>query len=262
MSNPTHCLVHAALLDSLSLDVGQQLRIATDDGALCTVVGTVSDGGSVRLTDDARERLDCGVDDDLSVLPYAPHCGYGTRSEAAENDEFVELLTMGRCDLVAIAPHGGYIEHRTDRQAMRLAKSLSATGWACAGYNSGGGAYERWHITSTEIDQRSFPLLARVANRDYRHAVSFHGFGRDEVLVGGRAPPSLKRECREAIDAVIDCPVGIVTDGPYAGRSPENVVNWIAHNGIQIEQPAAVRDDQWRAVADAVAEVYRDHPHE
>lgn len=264
MSDPTHCLVSADLLDTLSLDVGQQLRIAPNDGAfpsaLCTVVGEVPDGddGSVRLSDAARERLDCAGGDDIELLPYAPHQEYETRTEADENDEFVELLEPGEGGLIAIAPHGGYIEHRTDRQAMRLAESLSATGWACAGYNGGGGAYERWHVTSTEIDRRSFPLLDRIANRGYRHAVSFHGFGRDDVLVGGRAPPSLKRACREAIDAVVDCPVTIATDGPYAGRSPENLVNWIARDGLQIEQSAAVRDDRWRAVADAVADVYRD----
>lgn len=117
----------------------------------------------------------------------------------------------------------------------------------------GGGAYERRHVTSTEIDRRSFPLLDRIANRGYRQRSRFTA-SVATTCSSAVALPSLKRACREAIDAVVDCPVTIATDGPYAGRSPENLVNWIARDGLQIEQSAAVRDDRWRAVEN----VYRD----
>ncbi len=50
--------------------------------------------------------------------------------------------------------------------------------------------------------------------------------------------------------------------GPLAGAQRKNIVNRVTvrGNGIQIEQPAAVRDDeaQREAVARAVAEFYGD----
>jgi len=50
------------------------------------------------------------------------------------------------------------------------------------------------------------------------------------------------------------------TSGGFSGRRPENVVNRITKlgNGIQVEQPEAVRKDARArdAVAQAVADVY------
>ena len=46
----------------------------------------------------------------------------------------------------------------------------------------------------------------------------------------------------------------------YGGDDPCNIVNRLSAgggNGIQIEQCPEARDDHWRPIADAVAEVYR-----
>ena len=71
--------------------------------------------------------------------------------------------------------HGGQIEPYTDRQAERVAERLLDKGmssWRCKGWKQGGGAHERWHITSTDIHPASFPKLDRVIPRDFGYAAS------------------------------------------------------------------------------------------
>lgn len=93
------------------------------------------------------------------VRTNGSHPGYGTRKKAEKHDEYVEILVDDgeQSDLVACAAHGSWIEYRTDDQAAHVADALGVTEWSCMGYNNGGGAYDRWHITSTDIDRRSFP---------------------------------------------------------------------------------------------------------
>ena len=65
----------------------------------------------------------------------------------------------------ALGPGQGQIEPCTDRQAERVAERLQDKGvssWRCKGWKQGGGAHERWHITSTDIHPASFPKLGRV----------------------------------------------------------------------------------------------------
>src|SRR5688572_16911036 len=73
--------------------------------------------------------------------------------------------------------------------------------WACKGSRAGGGAAERWHITSADISEHSFPLLGTILAPPaaaFTHAVSFHGFRPGgpgeggippgtEIWIGGRA---------------------------------------------------------------------------
>lgn len=213
---------------------------------------------------DALERLDLTHRDDGIARRYAPHPTYETRAAAKANDEYVEILRDDgrRSDLVLCAAHGGWIERKTDQQAAYVADALEATEWSCVGYNSDCGAYDRWHVTSTDIDRRSFPGLGRIADRGFAHAVSFHGFSNDGIAVGGGASESLKRRVRDAIDDATGgrYDVSTVTGGEYAGDSPENFVNWLTadRNGVQLEQGWDVRVDDWQPVAEAVIEVYRD----
>ena len=70
-----------------------------------------------------------------------------------------DSTTTDAGELVVLAPHGGDIEPHTDDQAELVAAATGCSSWRCKGWRPGGGAHERWHITSTDIDPGSFPLL-------------------------------------------------------------------------------------------------------
>lgn len=260
-------MIHADTLEANGLEAGEQVRLAAPDGsaAYASVLRTVPDGVFETGTwdcEDAYRTLDVKSSRELAVEPFAPHPEYTTRDQAKEHDEFVEYLTdSGGSDLVVTAPHGGRIEYKTDKQSTMVADALGATDWGCVGYNSGGGAYDRWHITSTDLSPRSFPKLGEIADRDFSYGVSFHGFGEDGIAVGGGASQELKRTVCRAIEEATDERYDVYipeADGPYAGISSENYVNWLTADGdgIQIEQPLDVRKDDWRAVAEAVISVF------
>ncbi len=176
-----------------------------------------------------------------------------------------ELVDDGTADgLVALAPHGGHVEPGTGLQAARLAARATARGvgaacWRCRG-TAEAGAFDRWHVPSIELDPAALPLLARVADRGFDRTVAFHGCRRAGVLVGGAAPGPEKRRVADSVARVVDAPVRVVSRGPYGGTSPENVVNWLPDGpgGVQLEQGPSVRDEAWRAVADAVAAAVTD----
>jgi phage replication-related protein YjqB (UPF0714/DUF867 family) len=139
--------------------------------------------------------------------------------------------------------------------------------WRCRGWKPGGGAKERWHITSTELDPGSFPLLGGIAGRGFRHAVAFHGSDGEngvDVLIGGAAPRSLKRAVRTAVIAATpgaDLVVRIAGPGDdLGGDDPRNLVNRLTaggSGGVQLEQSPTARRSHWEAIAEAVAGVYR-----
>lgn len=249
---------------------GDQIRIGTssETASYPSVLSTVPDEeigeGLEWVSDDIRDRLGVDEEAELFVQPYAPHPEYTTRDEAKAHDEFVEyLVEHGETPLAVTAPHGGRIEYRTDEQARQVATTLDATEWGCFGYNEGGGAYKRCHITSTELSCRSFPRLDSISDRDFEHAVSFHGFTKDGIAIGGGAPQDLKERFRDAIDDATEgaYDVYIPEKGTqYAGTSSDNFVNWLPRdgNGIQIEQCRDARVDDYEKIADAVVSVYRE----
>jgi phage replication-related protein YjqB (UPF0714/DUF867 family) len=129
-----------------------------------------------------------------------------------------------------------------------------------------GGAFDRWHITSTDIHEASFPLLNTIINRGFTHAVAFHGFSDDDILIGGGASDSLKTELKEAINDAVNnegsgCKIIIRSaraEDNFNGDSPENIVNRLANGSrIQIEQALAVRERCGSEIAEAVASAYR-----
>lgn len=84
------------------------------------------------------------------------------------------------------------------------------------------------------------------------------------MLVGGAAPPTLKQEIAAALEGALagsGIPVRITgASEHYDGDSPNNIVNRLTSggaNGVQIEQSLEARDGFWKAIADAVASVYR-----
>jgi phage replication-related protein YjqB (UPF0714/DUF867 family) len=266
-----YVLASSGLLDELDVSVGEQIRAgsSTDsaeyESALYTVVGESSSRETVGMSKSALDRLGLKKDTTGFARGYAPpHPEYETRDEADTNDEYVEVLVDDgqQSELVACAAHGGWIEYRTDKQSKYVAETLDVTEWSCVGYNSGGGAYDRWHITSTDINPNSFPELRSISDRQFTHAVSFHGFSDDGIAIGGGAADALKEDVRDAIDAATDgrYEVYLTSDSDYDGDSAENFVNWITadDNGIQIEQGWDARVDDWENIADAVAGVYSD----
>ena len=273
------------LLQTLGLGVGQQAIIRRDPATFALY--TLTDAGSeptvntVRMGRDGRDRLDgakkeqfCGTLDSAAVDPAA------TEQEARDGQKLLELLDDDGQprDLLVIAPHGGEIEPRTDDQAEHVRDLLADLGvscWRCKGWKPDGGAVARWHITSTDISTASFPRLATIAARGFRHAVSFHGFteeGRPDILIGGAAPDPLKRVMQAVIAFAVagtGLSVEIASIGdPLDGADEANIVNRLTtdqHNGIQIEQQPQARSGtipgtnlpRWQAIAAAVADVYR-----
>jgi phage replication-related protein YjqB (UPF0714/DUF867 family) len=183
--------------------------------------------------------------------------------------EFVERLDDNgwHNGLIAIAPHGGGIEPYTDQQAERVASQLAGKGvssWRCKGWHPRG-AFEHWHITSTDIHEASFPLLNSVISRGFRYAVAFHGFddpAKSDILVGGLAPDALKEKVKEAIEGVVgsDFTVQITKpDEQFGGDDRRNIVNRLTAggaNGVQIEEKIGPREKHALAIAEALANIY------
>ncbi len=253
--------------------VGDQVRIIRNDSeyALYTVgeLRNADDPDQVRVGLQGRLRL--GTSKAFSGTLRIPVVAEGlTDAQAEAANEFVERLVDDGSNtrLIVFAPHGGAIELYTDLQAEHVRASLAGLGtsaWICKGWKAGGGAHERWHITSTAISPRSFPQLATIASRGFAHAVSFHGMSTGGgVLIGGNAPLELKLQIRHAIAAALDDSKISVTVAAamdhYDGDSPDNIVNWMTvggTGGVQIEQDIDVRTDYWQQVADAVVGVYQ-----
>ncbi|WP_435016160.1 poly-gamma-glutamate hydrolase family protein [Tundrisphaera sp. TA3] len=268
-----HCSADAPRLASIGRAVGQQVRITRRGGesGLFTVAQAHEGGpeavvGIGRL---GRLRIGPGEGFEATVSPDVTH-SHLTDAEAKAQGDFVERLDDDGTNtgLLIMAPHGGEMEVPTDLQAERVAELLGGkrtSVWRCRGYGVRGGksAFARWHITSTETSEASFPLLAKVSGRKFEHAVSFHGMVNKRILVGGTGPTRLKVEIRDAIrDAIADpsIPVDLALPGETnGGTTPTNIVNrYTQAGGIQIEQAPEARRKYWKQIAEAVANVYRD----
>ena len=221
----------------------------------------------VRIGPAGRRRLGRSGEFAALVDSRVPHPTISEDRAEAEGEFIERLRDDGRQSrLIAIAPHGGDIERHTDRQAERVRSRLgvgAASAWRCKGWN-GDRAFERWHITSTDINEASFPRLESVISRGFTYAVAFHGFDEAGILIGGTAPDPLKLEIQSALARAtrgsgIEVRIARPNEN-FGGDDPCNIVNRLSAgggNGIQIEQCPHAREDRWRRIADAVAEVYR-----
>ena len=268
-----HCSADPEKLATVGRALGHQLRIKRNDSryALYTVSQVRQEirDNIIRIGNSGRERLGASGEFAATLHSQVPHPTFND-AEAEANSEFVERLDDDgvHTGLIVIAPHGGDIERHTDQQAERVALRLRAkavSSWLCKGFKEGGGAADRWHITSTDIHEASFPRLNSVIPRGFTYAVAFHGFDEPttDVLIGGGAPGSLKREIKTAINgALAGSGMRVRIASPeegYGGDSPQNIVNRLTAggaNGIQIEQSLRARTSHWQNIADAVAEVY------
>jgi phage replication-related protein YjqB (UPF0714/DUF867 family) len=264
-----HCSVDPHALSAIGIATGQQLRVvrSNDVYALYTVSEVAPDDPNdvVRMGLTGRRRLD--TDDEFDAELESQVVDPTMSDEEAEaNGAYVERLSDDGANtaLIAIAPHGGDIENHTDDQAQRVASRLvgkmDVSVWLCKGYQARG-AKRTWHITSTDIDPTGFPLLGSIFSRGFTDAVAFHGFDREEILVGGLS--SLKADVASEIEKTLagsNIPVRIASSGDvFGGDDPANIVNRLTAggaNGVQIEQSLLARTEHWVEIADAVAKVY------
>jgi phage replication-related protein YjqB (UPF0714/DUF867 family) len=265
-----HCSADPGRLAAIGSAVGHQVRIArsADRQALYPVSESRQENPDtiVRMGPPGRRRLGTSREFAATVDSQVPHPTISEARAEAEQEFIERLRDDGRQSrLIAIAPHGGEIEPRTDRQAERVRSRLGAgvaSAWRCKGWGEDeGDAFLRWHITSTDIEEASFPRLRSVISRGFAHAVAFHGFEDPEILIGGTAPPELKEAIRGAIErATAASRIEVRIAGPedeFGGDDPGNIVNRLSPGGLQIEQSLRARLDHWPAIANAVADVYR-----
>ena len=191
-------------------------------------------------------------------------------SQAEDRGELIEHLDheIENHRLIVIAPHGGEIEKFTDKQAEYVWSKFSrdrASLWSCKGFSSKfhADALERWHITSTEINPESFPQLKKIIGQSptFDYSIAFHGWKEDFICVGGNPEnpdTELITETRNAIKAALEernsnIVVNVAPcSGDFNGDSPENIVNRLGTNSVQIEQCKLARHDHHEAIAQAV----------
>jgi len=274
LTDREHCSADAEKLATVGRARGHQVRIKRNasEYGLYTVSDVLpqSPNNIVRVGPTGRKRLGTSGEFAAILDSQVAHPTYNDVTAKAKS-EFVERLENKGTGLVVIAPHGGGIEPHTDQQAEHVASRLvakAASLWRCKGWwnpNWRGDAFDHWHITSTEINEASFPRLNSIISRGFTYAVAFHGFHQSEILIGGgSAVESLKQEIKTEIEGRIAgsgiCVRIASSDERYGGDSPENIVNRLTadrESGIQIEQSLHARSSHWRLkIADAVADVY------
>lgn len=263
-----YCSLPKQLAKWLGVALGDQIRIYRNDNeyALYTVrqLRDETSPATVRMKKSGRKRLGT-VNSFVGQIDTRVVIAEFTDAEARAQSEFVERLVDDgvHAGLLVAAPHGGKIELNTDLQAEYLASRLSGvSSWICKGWNDPDGAYTRWHVRSKDVSPNSFAGLGTIANRGFRHAVTFHGMSEPGVIIGGQAPEKLREALRAAIVAAIgDLQVPVVVAGHadlHGGFDPANFVNWVTGDGlggIQIEQGTLARNLYWREIADAVGSV-------
>jgi phage replication-related protein YjqB (UPF0714/DUF867 family) len=270
-----NCTIDDELRNTLGLSVGDQFRLTVKNDSsrygLVTIHSDYEDGSDnndIRMRLSGRQRFDETDSFDAYAEDWTPYTDK-TDSWLNDNDEFGEFLeetSTTHSEVVFCAPHGGMIENYTDEMAQYAQAKVDdlnkdASAWYCIGHQDEIGAYDAWHITSTDISRNTFSLLDQIGDREFEYAVSFHGYGESDILVGGGAGSTLKNEVKTAIENVVgtNYDVEVVSSGPYAGTSSDNFVNWLTSsgsNGIQIELPYSARRDYGQSIAEAVATVF------
>lgn len=196
--------------------------------------------------------------------------GLDENEEQAKNmGELIEqsIVKQNR-KLIVIAPHGGQIEPHTDEQAQFVLEHLPddrVSLWMCKGFSNLDStvdldAHKRWHITATEISERSFPKLRTIIEPKFEYAIAFHGWDDNSICVGGNAESvdaGLIDEIRDLIKNKLGPDIKVVATtcgGGFSGDDPCNIVNRLGVKGIQIEQGKVIRKDHWQEIAQALVD--------
>jgi phage replication-related protein YjqB (UPF0714/DUF867 family) len=268
VADPEAVTLPAEVREAVGVEPGQQIRVLADaDYAAYTVRAQASDGDSADPADESAARVSPAgadrfrgwggcFDAHLDTQVVKPDL---SRTTAEERGEYTEGVVAGNDRLAACAPHGGFVEPGTGPQARQVAETTGATAWYTAGYRSGGGAYDRWHISSTDMHRASYPRLDSIADSGFDRAVAFHGWSESGVGIGGLAPESERVELRDRIAEETPLDASLVREGEYAGNTESNVVNRLTadgRSGVQLEQSRRAREEFGAAVAEIVAELF------
>ena len=281
-----HCAVDGESLIALGSAVGRQVLVRRSSKrlALYTVAERIDvEGGAAHVGTAGLARLEGVTGEPPSgKLDATLETDFTRGRPRAPVRLTEEILGDAASGLAVLAPHGGRIEVGTDDQArvvhdLVAGRAKPVRAWIARGFNPTIGAHRCWHITSSEISEHSFPGLAllfdpEASRGSFAHAVAFHGQNDSEaIVIGGGLPRdkahtelkmALRSRVEDALRAVTDPPPAVVVrrSGPLAGTQRRNVVNRVTvrGNGIQLEQPAAVRTDEQQrdAIARAVAAFY------
>lgn len=267
------CTMDPQLRSTLGLAVGDQFLLTVQSNSKAYGLVTVhsdyedgSDNNDVRVRLSGRQRFNESDSFDGWAEAWTPVHGQTDSWLSSNNElgEFLEETSASQTDLVILAPHGGAIEGYTDELAqefydeMTVTYSKDASAWYCIGYQGELGAFDAWHITSTDLSENSFPYLDDIAGRTYDYAVSFHGYSGGDVLVGGGCSTAHKEDVKDALDLIswsyTVTVVGVGDD--YSGTDPDNIVNRYSSCGVQLELPYSARRDYWQDIAGALADFY------
>lgn len=278
-----HCSVTRVLAGDLGIETGDQIRIrrecddCNDWYGLYTVSVIENDDENrvIRMGKNGRLRINpTGNRFDARICTVVAHPDLTTEQQARDNNELVEGLADNDVNtrLIALAPHGGAMELRTDDQALRVANAMGndCSYWACYGFNpqpDAPGAYDTWHITSTELNEAGLPNLDQMLGRGFEYAVAFHGYEAEgeQVIIGGNCEDTIGGETiqqaiarliRENTDNAVTVTLAQAGD-PMGGFDPDNIVNRMATNGgVQLEQSLDARTNHRDEIADAVREAF------
>jgi aromatic ring-cleaving dioxygenase len=266
LSNGNYCSLRSDVAAELECEAGQQLRlhpVGEPDRAAAYTIHEIHTGTpAVRIAKAGRERVGAAGPFEAVIDTTVPRSGKMLYSQIWERDDVWEgLWDEGQDHLIVCAPHG-YIESNTAQAAGIVRKHLGpdrASGWFVRAF--GEDAFDRWHITSTELSPAAYPGLSVVANRGFSHALSFHVHNESEIEVGGRASQAFRDRVAARIHEVIDRKREVVTDYEqmkHRGNSEENLVNWLTDNndGVQIELTPVIARNYRKRIARAIADLY------
>ena len=149
----------------------RQILIDVGDGAVMFTVAAVNGADpDVQIGSAALTRLH---------LQTPPAASAHVTTNVLSSGDLVETTTLRPgADVAVVAPHGGFIERATDTQARRVStdERLLANVWICRG--RAGDAFRRWHITSDDLSEQSFPGLQALLATRHDYAGLFPRFRR------------------------------------------------------------------------------------
>lgn len=224
--------------------------------------------GDLLLGADGREYVSNDESFPATVRNQVPDNTLGVEA-ARRRNEFTETAHVEsyRSSVLALAYHGGDIEANTDESAWWFHKKCKEHGVDADVYTARGFGkdnFGRWHVGSSSMHLRSFPLLRDVASRQYDLVVSFHLHDvtdpdRPKVLVGGRVSDGLRERTATRLDDALPAKYEYVTDRDahsMMGGSHRNLVNWLSRSGedgLQIEVTPRISQTKRKTVGREVA---------